>query len=165
MIIILSNGYEVGSYNFMDYLNEKTSFQSQREIADNFGRSLRTVESWISKAKKDGVLKIFRYEDNNFIYCIGADVENMYDANTALAAAKYRDLGSLKEDFDMLTSEEQEQYLKDAALFDDEVVEAKEDSGYVDVGSFVPPPFKQKGKKLTASQNREAHNAARKLGY
>lgn len=165
MIRILNHSYEHGLDAVIDYLDDNTYIADQEEIAAHFGKSVRTIETWIAQAKRAGWLKIYRYENNNFIYCIGSDVENMYDANVAIETLKYRDMSPEKiEVFDEMPTDDQEEYLYGVNPFIDKEKEAKEMEEWRELVGFNPPePKKVKG--LNAVQKMEAHRAIDKLGY
>jgi hypothetical protein len=98
-MVVLNWKYKIGSDKVLDAINTG-SFNDLEELSKIIGISLSGLKKRISKLKKDGLLVIHRYQNNNFIYMIGDDVKNNWSKSDAVHIAIHRDLipGSSKED-------------------------------------------------------------------
>ena len=132
MIHILSWKYDIGTDDFLDKVGG-IDWENQKEISRELNINLKTLSRMISRLKEENKLVVYRYKDNNFIWCIGEDAKNLQNGYEALATARYRgylDIGGNERDFIDTSAEEQENMLQDIAIFTSEKKEAAEDAGY-----------------------------------
>ena len=133
MIKVLSWNYEIGTDDLIDVLFRLGRLDSIDDLV-GYGMTKSRLNRIIVKLKKDGLLSSFRYSGNNFIWCIGDDVENLVNAHDAIATARYRNMinaGGDPEWFVDATAEEQENMLLDVPVFDSDKKDYSEDMGFV----------------------------------
>lgn len=131
MIHVLSWNYD-GSNDMFDQIAD-VDFEDQAGVAKKVGVSINQLKRMIRALKDDGMLRIYRYPNNNSIWCIGEDVDNLLNAHDAIATARYRKLLSRGADpqwFLDSSGEEQKNMLRDVPVFDSEREELQEDLGY-----------------------------------
>lgn len=132
MIHILSWNYRETTNPLLDMIVD-IDYEDQKEMALAVGVNLRTLQRKIEKLKDDGDLVVFRFKNNNTIWCIGDDVNNIHDGYEALATARYRkfiSIGGNERDFFDCSAQEQENMLVDIPVFTSDMEEAAEDLGY-----------------------------------
>ena len=108
-------------------------WESTELIADSLGITKNVLNKRLRVLKNNGLLVSYRYKDNNFIWCIGEDVDSLLNAHDAIATARYRKyigIGGNERDFISTSAEEQENMLVDIPVFTSEKRNAYEDSGY-----------------------------------
>lgn len=115
MIIVLKHNFISEHDIILDALALK-NWDSQKELAKYLEIGVSSLERKLRVLKESSSLLIYRYKQNNFIYCIGDDVKNMIDAHIALETAKYREL---REDFFFNENDLQEP-LSEHQIFDND---------------------------------------------
>ena len=120
MILILNWGYEIGTDELLDVLKKHPKVDNVGYIADLVSISKSTLNRRLKKLKDDGLLVVYRYSNNNFVWMIGLDAESKYNGYEAMQIAKYRryiSFGADQEEFDKYSEIEKENILHDVAVF------------------------------------------------
>ena len=131
MIHILDWNY-ITDGSILDNLRSH-DWESLRLMADSLGIKMSKLNREIKKLKEDGKLVTYRYSNNNFIWCIGEDVDNLLNHHDAIATARYRryiECGGNENDFFGVNGEEQENILIDIPIFESEKKNLAVDNGY-----------------------------------
>ena len=115
MNVILSLKHKKGTNETLDYI-AVVEFETQDDIAKGFGISIKALEKRIAKLKKDGLLVVYRYTDNNFIYMVGDDAKSNWNKHEAIEIAKYRKYPDILQSG--LSDEEAKEVASDLPLFD-----------------------------------------------
>ena len=102
MIFVLNHN-RVFKNETLQVMNCNVEFNTQDDIARLLGISISGLKKRIRKLKRDGMLKIHRYRNNNFIYLIGGDAFMDWDAKEARHIAIHRK-HKFEEDIDEPTS-------------------------------------------------------------
>ena len=146
MNIILNWKYESIGNDVLDYI-ASVDFDSQDMIARDLGINPKTLRRRIAKLKEDGSLVIYRYENNNFIYCIGDDAKRGWNSYQCMEIAKHRKLELLcmahGVDMDEWEDDDMVYALEEVVLFEDEEEKLSKDMGYSDNDRYPTSGYAQ----------------------
>ncbi len=124
MILVLQWGYEKGSDEILDKLQEHPVFNNLIELANGCGMKIATLNRRLKKLRDDGMLVSYRYRNNNMIWLMGIDAKEGYSSWEALQIAKYRryiSLGADPEEYDGYEDEYKEKVLQGVGVFPEEI--------------------------------------------